>query len=178
VDAVENPPAVVLPKKKGSCFRTVVMLVLAGLGCLALLVFVTMPRPPKESAVILNFYKNRSAFEQLRDMLMEDSRLKRVADWGVETRNPLYLGEASASSFPMERYRRYLALLKQVGGQLATRDEGADSDPTIIVWAWGWAGDTRHMGVCWNPINEQSQFPKQQIAFKHIDEKWYIWTDF
>jgi len=166
------------------------VLVLVGIAGLVVLIFLAMPRPPKEGTVIQNFYKYRPAFEQLRDMLKEDSYLSRVAGWGVETRNPLYLGEASMSRLPTDRYRHYLALLQQVGGKVATRDEGQQADLGIIVWTWGWAGDTRHMGVCWkeeNPTNqismpddshEERPSPERRIIFKHIDEKWYVWADF
>jgi len=115
---MEKPPVILAPgrKPKGRLFRTVVGLPLIAFGCMVFLAFLAMPRPPKESKVIQNFYNNRTAFEQLRDMLKEDPHLRRVAGWGVETSNPFYLGDASASGFPMDRYRRYLALLKQAGG--------------------------------------------------------------
>jgi hypothetical protein len=189
---MEKPPVILAPgrKPKGRLFRTVVALPLTAFGCMVFLAFLAIPRPPKESKVIQNFYNNRTAFEQLRDMLKEDPHLRRVAGWGVETSNPFYLGDASASGFPMDRYRRYLALLKQARGDVTTRGEGEHCGPSVLVWAWGWAGDTRHLGICWmeeTPTNqistldghdERSQYPGRRVAFKRLDENWYLWTDF
>lgn len=177
---MEKPSVIAASSKnpRGGLLRTLVLILLAGFGCMVFLVCLTMPRPPKESDVIQNFYKNRSAFEQLRDMLEEDSRLRRVAGSYVETSNPFYLGGASASGFPMDRYGRYLALLKQVGGYVATRDEGEHCDPGVVVWAWGWAGNTRHMGIRWIEETSTNQISAPGIVFKHIDENWYLWCDY
>jgi len=188
---MEKPPIITpLHKRTGSRFLIPVLFVLfAGFGIMVLLAYLAMPKPPKESELIQNFHKNRATFEQLRDMLQADVHLRRVADWGIETRDPFYLGYPSASSFPVDRYKRYLALLKQAGCQLASRSEGEHCYPSILVWGWGWAGNTKHIGICWTdeiPTNQiatldgyrgQSQYPERQIAFKHIDEKWYLWTD-
>ena len=43
--------------------------------------------PPKESKLIQNFHAHRAAFERLRDMLVADQQLIRLASWGVETTN-------------------------------------------------------------------------------------------
>lgn len=165
------------------------MLLVAPLAAFGILVLLGMPRPPKESELIQNFNKNRTAFEQLRDMLQADGHLRRVANWGVETADPFYLGDASGSGVPIDRYRRYLALLNQAGGQVASRSEGEHCDPGILVWAWGWAGDSKHIGVCWLdeiPTNQvpaldgyhgKRQYPEGRMVFRHIDEKWYLWTD-
>src|SRR5437899_8848013 len=62
------------------------------------------PRPPKEKDLLQSFYKNRVAFEALRDMLIADVNLRRVAGWGVETRKPFFIGYPSAAVFPLDRY--------------------------------------------------------------------------
>jgi len=137
--------------------------------------------------MIQNFNEHRAAFEQLRDMLKADEHLRRVANWGVETTKPLFLGYPSAGNFPIDRFNQYLALLKQVNGKMAFRDEENHPDPSIMVWSWGWAGDTQHISICWmdqaptNQINTldgyRSQGPDRQAAYKHIDEKWCLYTD-
>jgi hypothetical protein len=189
--ATEKPPIISSQHRRTGrrLLITVLVVLLTGFGILVLLGYLAMPKPPKENELIQNFYMNRPAFEQLRNMLQADPHLRRVADWGVETRGPFYLGYPSASNFPTDRYRRYLALLKQAGGQLASRSEGEHSDPSILVWGSGWAGDTKHIGICWMdepPTNQvptldgyhdRSRYPEHQVAFRHIDEKWYLWTD-
>ena len=158
-------------------------LVVAFGGC----VYFFAPRPPKEAKLVENFYKHRATFEQLRDMLQADTNLARVASWGIETRKPFFLGYPPGGNFPIERYNEYLTLLKKVGGFAASRDEGEQSDPSIGVW--GWAGDTRHICICWldeQPTNQiptldgyrgQSVYPNTVLAFKHIDQQWYLRAD-
>ena len=165
------------------------------LATLFLLVIVTMggclyclaPRPPKEAKLIQNFNEHRAAFEQLRDMLMADAYLRRVASWGVDRTKPFFLGYPSEGNFPIERFNKHLALLKQVDGTVAYRNEGEHPNPGILIWGWGWAGNTKHIGICWldqAPTNQiatldgyHSQGPDRQSVFKHIDENWYLWSD-
>ena len=188
---METPPVIKPPEKApgkrllGGCLIALI----AAFTLIALLVYLAMPRPPSESKLIQNFNAKRAAFEQLRDMLQADSNLRRVADWGIETSKPFYSGHASASHFPMERYNQYLALLKQAGGKVAVRNEGEHADPSILVWGWGFAGNTKHVGISWKdqvPTNQVpsldgyhggSQNPDRVVVFRHLDENWYRWTD-
>jgi hypothetical protein len=163
-------------------------ILVAAFGVFVFLVYLAMPRPPKESKLLQNFYTNRAAFEQLRDMLQADGHLRRVASWGVETTKPFFLGYPSPDVFPVDRYKQYLALLKQTGGLDASRSDGEPADPGVLVWGWGWAGTTRHIGVCWMekaPTNQiatldgfhnRIQYPRQ-VVFRHVDHNWYLWTD-
>lgn len=146
-------------------------------------------KPPKEAQLLQNFNEHRAAFEQLRDLLLADEQLSRVAPWGVDISKPFFLGFPSEQNFPMVRFKRYLALLKETGGKVAFRHEGQHPDPSIIVWAWGWAGTSRHISICWldqAPTNQiptldgyfdKSVYPNRQTAYKHIDSNWWFWTD-
>jgi hypothetical protein len=139
-------------------------------GC----IYCFAPRPPKEAALIQNFNEHRIAFEQLRDMLQADTNLSRVASWGVETRKPFFLGYPSENNFPMEHFNQYLALLKQVNGYVGVRYGEDRADVGIIVWGSGFAGDTRHIWISWMneaPTNQGS------VAFKQIDQNWYLGRD-
>lgn len=154
-------------------------------GC----IYYFAPRPPKEAKLIHNFNEHRIAFEQLRDMLQADTNLSRVASWGVETRKPFFLGYPSEENFPKDRFEQYLALLKQVHGYVGVRDEGTNGDPGIVVWGWGWAGDSKHIWITWMneiPTNQiksldsygfRGNYPSRQFAFIHIDQNWYLETD-
>ena len=122
-------------------------------------------------------------------MLQADTNLTRVATWGVETRKPFFLGNPPGGNFSVARYNKYLALLQKVGGFVASRDEGEHPDPSIVVWGWGWAGDTKHIGICWKdqlPTNQistldgyqgRSAYPNREVVFRHIDQNWYFWVD-
>jgi len=98
-------------------------------GC----IYYFAPRPPKEAALIQNFNEHRIAFEQLRDMLQADTNLSRVASWGVETRQPLFLGYPSEENFPTNRFHQYLSLLKRANGYVGVRSEGDHADVGVIV---------------------------------------------
>lgn len=144
--------------------------------------------PPKEVKLIQDFNEHRAAFEQLRDMLLADGQVLRVANWGVETRKGI--GVPPEGNFPLNRYNQYLALLKQVGGLVAYRDEGEHPDPGVLVWGYGFAGDTKHLGISWEdqePTNQvaslDDHYKKRmhgeewRVVYRHIDGNWYLWTD-
>lgn len=170
-----------------------VLSLLAAFGIAAfVMVFLTdliSPKPPKESELIKNFYANRVAYERLRDMLQADKQVVRLASWGVETTNSVVTCVPPVANFSVERYNEYMALLKQVGGLAASRHEGENADPSILVWGRGWAGKTRHIGICWHeqePTNQVTSLDsyrsrrdggERQVVYRHIDEKWYFWTD-
>jgi hypothetical protein len=157
-------------------------------GC----IYYFAPKPPKESKLIQNFNEHRADYEKLRDMLQVDTNLTRVASWGVETRKPVFLGNPPGGNFSVERYNEYLTLLKKVGGFVASRDEGEHPNFSIVVWGWGWAGFTKHVGICWKdeaPTNQIANVDdvygtwmtndneERRVVFKHIDSNWYIWVD-
>ena len=155
-------------------------------GC----VFFFLPNnPPKENKVIENFNAHRAAYERLRDMLLADKEVLRVASWGVETTTSV--GGSSippAGDFPVARYNQYLALLKETGGIGAFRGRGEHPESISIgVWASGFAGDTRHVAICWRehePPNQVASLedfyktPKpRRPVFRHVDGNWYLWAD-
>jgi hypothetical protein len=140
-------------------------------GC----VYLLAPRPPKEATLIQNFNDHRITFEQLRDMLQADTNLSRVASWGVERRNPFFLGYPSEENFPTNRFHQYLTLLKQANGFVGFRSEGDHADVGVIVWAWGFAGDTRHIWIYWR--SETNQIPTTGGYHKNIDQNWYLTAD-
>jgi len=137
-------------------------------------VFSFAPRPPKEAKLIQHFSEHRGAFEQLRDMLQADTNLSRVASWGVETRQPQFLGYPTEQNFPTKRFQQYIALLQQANGYGGVRFEGDQAGVGIIVWGSGFAGDTRHVWISW--MNEA---PNNQggWVYKKIDQNWYLQTD-
>jgi hypothetical protein len=122
-------------------------------------------------------------------MLQTDGDVIRLADWGVATTKSVVPRVPPEGNFPVDRYKEYLALLRQVGGLVASRSEGQHADPNIVVWGWGFAGDTRHVGICWTdqePTNQIAtldgyrgggRYGDRQVVFRHIDAKWYLWTD-
>ena len=144
--------------------------------------------PPKETKLIQNFHAHRASFERLRDMLQADPQLHRLADWGVHTDKGIF--KPPDGDFPIERYDKYLALLKEVGGIGAARNEGADADPTVLLWATGFAGDAAHVGICWlekepdRQVASLDQYyrdhkcpPGTGAVYRRIDGNCYLWTD-
>lgn len=164
------------------------VLICVVLGIAFFLIVFPHKSPPNERQVIQNFNAHRAGFEQLRDMLMEDKKLVRVADWGVQTTTSMPTSERRTGDFPPDRYEQYLSLLKEVGGIGAHRDGNSPPDDVCIwIFASGWAGDKRHQDICWeketppNQITSLDDFyrtPKpRKPVFRHIDENWYLWAD-
>jgi hypothetical protein len=154
--------------------------VLLGTGCLFFCIF-SSPHPAKDQKYIRDFETHRAEFERLRIMLQQDTQLIVVADWGARTRNGAWLSGS--------HYDEYMRLLKQVGGGPADRAEGEPADPSITLWGWGWAGNTRHLGICWldqAPTNliptldnyyHRRAYGHPIIAYRHVETNWYLWTD-
>jgi hypothetical protein len=144
-------------------------------------------KPPREKELIQNFYDHRAAYEHLRDMLLQDKEVLRVASWGVETTKSI-ASKPQQGDFPIGRYNKYLALLKETGGVGAFRGRGEHPESVGIgVFASGWAGDTRHVEICWverEPANQVSNLddfyltPKPRTpVYRHIEGNWYLWAD-
>jgi hypothetical protein len=145
-------------------------------------------RPPAEEKLIANFFAHRAAYERLRDMLLADRQLVRVAKWGVETTKSVGPQTPPTADFSERRYNEYLALFQESGALGASREEGGHPEG-IAVWVWGsgWAGDARHVNICWidhepapqvPSLKEYYRTPKpRQPVFRKIEGHWYLWAD-
>jgi hypothetical protein len=153
-----------------------VLALFSGICILLFICFVIFiaPGPPKETALIENFNTHRAIFEQLRDMLETDTNLSRVAKWGVDTQKPFFLGYPSDANFSTNRFQQYLTLLKQANGYMGVRGDGEHADVGVIVWARGFAGDIRHIGIYWM---DQTPTNREDITYKQIDRNWYLVRD-
>ena len=165
---------------------TLLLLVVSFYGFLTI-VFPTS-QPPKENKLVETFYAHRVAFEHMRDMLREDEQLFQLANWGVETINSGPHRVEPGGDFPVDRYNEYLSLLKQTGGISVSRDRGKQPELISIgMWASGWAGDSRHLEICWAEHPPQNQVASLDAYYKnpnrptsvyrHIDSNWYIWAN-
>ena len=137
----------------------------------------------QNAALTLSFRLTRETWVRADDSV----KLRKVADWGIETRKPTFMGKPTAADFPMERYQQYLRLLHQVGSTVAFRNDYQSSNPTITIWEAGLFANWRHIDISWMdavPTNQvinldQCRTPKrdEQHFYKHIDEQWYLDTD-
>jgi hypothetical protein len=170
-------------KRSGFIFLTIIA-IMAGL----FLYSRSSGRPPAEEKVIANFSEHRRAYERLRDMLFADQQLVQVAKWGVETTKSIVPRVPPDGDFPSNRYKEYLAVLGEIGALRAYRAEGVRPESIgILVWASGWAGDTRHVEIIWsepepaNQVSSLSDFYKtskpRHPVFRKIEGHWYIWAD-
>ena len=148
----------------------VLVIALLFAGC----IYFLTPKRPKEAALIQNFNEHRVVFEQLRDMLEADTNLSRVAQWGVDTRNPPFLGYPSETNFPTKRFLKYLNLLAQANGYVGVRSDGDHADVGVVLWGSGFAGSTRHIWIYW--MNE-TPTNRNDVSFQHIDHNWYLLKD-
>src|SRR5678816_1504961 len=119
----------------------VVLCVVAASGGACLYLRYTLQRVT-ESKTIENFNTHRAAYERLRDMLQEEEELLTVNNhWGISKQGLVY-NIPPAGGFPVDRYKEYLALLKETGANSAYRHEGLNPDVSI-------GGDRRHASVVW-----------------------------
>jgi len=148
----------------------------------------TKSLPPKESYFIQNFHDHRAAFERLREMLEADKQLVKLGGWGVSTESSLVPLIPPKGDFPETRYREYLALLKEAGGRVVYRGRGEQANPGIGLWAWGFAGNTRHVGISWldrEPVGQlvatidgpRAPSSQGKTVFRKVEGNWYLWTD-
>lgn len=143
--------------------------------------------PPSENRLVENFRAHKFAYERLREMLLTEKQVLRVASWGVETNSGI-MRPPLTGDFPASRYKEYLDLLKETGGVVAFRGRGDRPESVgVVVWASGWGTDTRHVDVCWmdhEPANQvqslddlyHAQRPRSP-AFRRIEDHWYLWAD-
>lgn len=177
-----------MPKLHTNRKRTaaLVLCFVAVLSLLFVLLF-SRSKPPRDRKLIENFYAHGATYERLRDMAQADKDMVRLASWGVETTQSPVARIPPDGEFPVSRYKEYLALLKEVGGTSVERGGGANPTIGIGVWIKGWAGDTRHVEICWveqEPPNQVTnlddfyQTPKPRSpVYRHIDANWYLWAD-
>jgi hypothetical protein len=165
----------------------IVLAFLAVLGAAWAILFLSM-KPPKEQKLIENFYAHRVAYKRLRDMLLADQQVDAVyADWGVETAKSGLPHKPPDVSFSLSRYNQYVALLEQTGSKEIFRARDYPGLLCIGAWASGWAGNTRHIGICWGdqePANQVANLDdyyrdprRPRDVFRHVDGKWYLRAD-
>jgi hypothetical protein len=179
--------------KRPSCLKDSIALLGAGVVTAALVVFALelwiyfSLQPPKESTTIANFYSHRAQHEQLRDMLLSDKSFETVASWGVRTPESIKPKVPPEGGVSLDRFHRYLALLGEIGGYAAFRTEGKHPQVGVVVWAAGWAGNTRHASICWR----EDSPPRQAVSlddfyrttepgepvYRHIEGNWWIRAD-
>jgi len=76
----------------------------------------------------------------------------------------------------------------RVHGISAHRSRSDDAAVEIGVWSAGWAGDARHISICYEPVPPnnvveslddflQRNGTVRGGVFRHIEGHWYIWSD-
>jgi hypothetical protein len=109
-----------------------------------------------------------------------------VASWGVEWWHSFDWKIPPDGGVPVKRYQEYLALLKESGAVRVSQEE-EPAEVSFEVWMSGFAGDTRHVWVCWlereppNTATSLEAFYKtdkpRTPSYVHIDGNWYIAAD-
>lgn len=168
--------------------RVALLVVASFVSVFLVFVFLVMPnRPPKEANLIEGFYAHRLEYDQIRDMLLADSEVVQVANWGIQTADERLIRPPLKGPFA-SRYSDYLELLKKTGAKTAFRGRGPVPEFVgVTVWVSGYGGDTRHVWIGWythEPANLVAsldafyQTPKPRApSFRHIDANWYLGAD-
>lgn len=167
-----------------------VLVLVAAIGSLFRLLWLEVP--PNENALLAQFRLHRAAFEDVRQILLGAPAWRSVARWGVTTYDfPVpkvpVPGDASRPA-----YGRVISILEQAGGQVALRSEGPNPEVCVVVWAGGWAGETRHVSFC-SRVNEPKNVvgrldgdaartllhrtAGREVVYRHLDGTWYLRED-
>ena len=163
--------------------RTACALSIFSLSCL-----VGCSTPPSDASLIEAFYAHRPAHERLHEMLLADKQLLLVATWGVETTGSGGRKVPPTADISAARFQEYLVVLKEIGGEVASKTRGRDADSDVGVWGSGWAGDTRHIAVSYRthpPANQVASLDayrsgpdkRREGIYRHVDGNWYIRAD-
>jgi hypothetical protein len=150
--------------------------------------FLWLGHPPKETKLIEGFYKHKPRYEQLRNMLQTDTKVSRVAPWGIETTDSVGVSTPPQGGMSLNRYSEYLALFKEIGAIGASRSPGESTGNVAIrLWASGFAGNTKHIDICWlekEPTDQVGSLDQYRRAsksrhpvFRRIEGNWYLWAD-
>jgi hypothetical protein len=145
--------------------------------------------PPSEAKLLENFHAHRPAFEQLREMLQEDKQISRLGEWGVHV-YPGGISKPPEGNFPVERFQRYLSLLKQAHAIGVSGDDSPHPNLSVGVWRAGFAGESVHIAFSWTEDQVRRQVPSFQDYLRtheapagkgwvcsHVDGNWYLCTD-
>jgi hypothetical protein len=171
--------------KAGSIVLAVFAIVLGAFGA-----FVSFSmKPPKETKVIEDFQVHRATYERLRDMLIADRQLRAVRPgYGVETSDSALVRKPAEVNFSVSRYDEYVALLKEIDRSGVFKIEDKQSNLVCVnSWGAGWAGDTRHLWLCWadrEPANQVASLDayyrgtkRSRNVFRRIHGNWYLGAD-
>jgi hypothetical protein len=119
-------------------------------------------------------------------MLSEDKGVTSVATWGIDRYDSLIWEIPPEGGMPVKRYQEYLKLLKEIGASRA-HQSGDPLEVSFLVWHFGFAGDMRHVDVCWlqreppNTVISLDAFYRtdkpRSPSYVHVDGNWYIWAD-
>jgi hypothetical protein len=149
--------------------------------------FRKMASPPTQDDVLAEFDQNRPIYEQLRTMVLSDDKLVLLAHWGVETKESPIAVIPPEGDFPEQRFHKYLSLLNAGHIDAIARSGGVNPEARFLIWGSGFAGDTRHVAICWikkapiNQVNSLDDFYKSPKprgpVYKSIGDNWYIWAD-
>jgi hypothetical protein len=132
--------------------------------------------PPSKEQVAQNFRNNKLAYQQLRDMLLQEKSIFLLAPWGVETRSSL-VTLPDNGGMPPERYKKYLELLSRITPSRHTvviRSYGNDEGVCTLIWRAG-LGDSIHLTVCWRKYG--IEVADKSYQYFPLEKNWYIETD-
>jgi hypothetical protein len=158
--------------------RIVITFLVALIVLAAALLAGRYPSAPSAESVAQRFNMKKSDYERLRDMLAEDKAISDIAPWGVTTiTRPYFAQTPPTAELRLDRYKRYLALMENVGaGRISRRDETGLSI-CISMWAAGWAADTFHVNVCWSEHGPPANSIGARWSFSPLGDNWFVERD-
>jgi hypothetical protein len=138
--------------------------------------------PPKDAALVKQFYAHRGEFEKLRAMLQQDGHIRGVASYGLSTTNRNEVDPLTPEQARLSKANEYLKTLKKAGALLAAHDP---EEFYFLIKRWGFAGEGWGIAVVARttaPTNQLASMDdyfaarnSTEGAYRHIEGDWYFW---
>ena len=137
---------------------------------------------PTDTSLVQQFQKNRTTFEELKQMLLTDQHVDQVARWGVSNTNSPVARTAKEAGLSEDRYKRYLELLKRSGASAAIRD---GHEIRFHVAGRGFASKGWRISITWTDAKPEriiaslddfrKTTDKWEQAYRPLEHNWYLW---
>jgi hypothetical protein len=134
---------------------------------------------PSDGSIIRRFYSDKSAYERLSVMALQDNHLWRVAQSWYRTTLGANFHKAKNGLLSSERWKRYRDLFAELDlGDGVSIDDG---NVYFLVDSMGIVGSGSTKGIAFislkDKIQSSSDDASHGITYKQIEGNWFIFRD-
>lgn len=139
--------------------------------------------PPKQAELVERFFKDKSSFEQLRSMFLED-RLETIGEYGSKFARQRYVWTGSSEAgIAKSRAQTYANLMTAT--EIKRIDLGDDGSVSLSIARWGMANKGWRISIVsqgvvppFPQLSSIDDFKKSkhewEDVYSHIADHWYL----